>query len=358
LPTSRWKTWSFAVVSVALGFGLLEMAARLVVAAPDVRIHEEHAELIRVLGLPALNETMIFDPYLFWRLRDELRDFPVRGRMETRSIDFAVSTERGLRRVPGGPAADSGARPLRILALGDSCTFGLGVDDDETWPSQLQRLLAAAESARVVNAGVPGYTAFQGRRLLEVRGGELAPDLVVATFGFNDIDVWGSQSDLATARSLALRRWERPLRNSRLYLGLRRTIESIRDLAAKPPSAAATVAADAVGRPRLSETEFRDELIGLADECDRLRIPLVLAIWPYGEQIWNRFPPVANYQGIVSEVCEERGIPCVDLVAAFLAAEGPLFLDHVHANAAGNAVAARAVFEAIEPLLPGLRVRE
>lgn len=145
---------------------------------------------------------MVFDPTLFWRLRDELRDFPVRGRMERNEIDFTVGTERGLRRVPGADASGSSGETFDILALGDSCTFGLGVDDAETWPSQLQDLLGDIESARVTNAGVPGYTAYQGRRLLETRGDELKPDLVVATFGFNDVDVWGSQSDLETARAV------------------------------------------------------------------------------------------------------------------------------------------------------------
>ena len=41
----------------------------------------------------------------------------------------------------------------RILAVGDSFTFGVQVSDDETWPSALERRL----HAEVVNAGVGGY---------------------------------------------------------------------------------------------------------------------------------------------------------------------------------------------------------
>lgn len=350
MPLPRWKLLLFSFVSVALGLGLLEAAARLFVEPPDARIHEEHEELIRVLGLPALNETMEFDPLLFWRLRDGLRDFRVRGRMEDNPIDFTVSTDANLRRVPGGDAAiDSEATP-RILALGDSCTFGLGVDDVEAWPAQLQRLLDATGPARVINAGVPGYTAYQGRRLLESRGRELRPDLVVATFGFNDIDVWGTQSDLETARALGLRQWERALRQSRLYLGLRRSIGRAMDRFEETPTPEAQGAA-AGGRERLSEDEFRDELIEIADLSEQLGAPLVLMVWPYGQQIWERFPPLANYQPIILDVCSERGLPCVNLIEIFLDTPGPLFLDHVHANAEGNTVAARAVRDAIEPLL-------
>jgi len=355
LPQSRSRLALLTAVAVALGLLLLEGVARLVVDPQDARIREEHEAIIRVLGLPSLNETMEFDPWLFWRLRDGLSDFRVHGRMEANPIDFRVSTERNLRVVPGAEASGPDARAPRVLALGDSCTFGLGVDDAQTWPALLQRLLgSAAEPARVINAGVPGYTAFQGRRLLGSRGRELAPDVIVATFGFNDIDVWGSQSDHETARALGLRRWDRALRKSRIYLGLRRAVESALG-AASEPAAAVAPAASPGGRARLSEDEFRAELFALADESARLGARLVLMTWPYGQQIWDRTPPLANYQPVLLEVCRDRGLPCINLIDAFLDAEGPLFIDHVHTNARGNAVAARAVRDVVAPLLAAPR---
>ena len=49
--------------------------------------------------------------------------------------------------------------PHKILLVGDSVLFGVGVNDDATIASQLQRILG--NSAQVVNAGVGGYNGPQ-----------------------------------------------------------------------------------------------------------------------------------------------------------------------------------------------------
>jgi lysophospholipase L1-like esterase len=79
---------------------------------------------------------------------------------------------------------------LRILAIGDSCTFGWGVEQGEAYPQVLQGLLDAGSGGgryRVINAGVPGYTSHHGRVYLRERGLELRPAVVIAAYGFNDI---------------------------------------------------------------------------------------------------------------------------------------------------------------------------
>lgn len=48
----------------------------------------------------------------------------------------------------------------RILAIGDSFTYGWGVKDDESWPKQLERILSEKfrnKKIEVINAGIPGY---------------------------------------------------------------------------------------------------------------------------------------------------------------------------------------------------------
>jgi lysophospholipase L1-like esterase len=47
----------------------------------------------------------------------------------------------------------------KVVALGDSFTFGLGVADDQTWPARLEQKLRGSHS--VINAGTIGYGAFQ-----------------------------------------------------------------------------------------------------------------------------------------------------------------------------------------------------
>lgn len=54
-----------------------------------------------------------------------------------------------------------------IVAVGDSYTFGWGVNSDETFPSFLDERLAANTSNRLVNLGVGGYGTSQSARALE-----------------------------------------------------------------------------------------------------------------------------------------------------------------------------------------------
>jgi hypothetical protein len=51
-----------------------------------------------------------------------------------------------------------------IFFFGDSYTFGLGVNDEDTLPQQFSR----ASQIRVINFGVPGYGPHQTLRMLEI----------------------------------------------------------------------------------------------------------------------------------------------------------------------------------------------
>jgi hypothetical protein len=63
----------------------------------------------------------------------------------------------------------------RILALGDSMTFGEGVGEEDAWPAVLERAL----DVRVYDAGVPGYGSPQMRARLRRLLPALRPDLVL-----------------------------------------------------------------------------------------------------------------------------------------------------------------------------------
>ena len=78
----------------------------------------------------------------------------------------------------------------RILALGDSFTFGDAVQVDEAWPHQLELRLNGSAGRRyeVVNAGVGGYGTAHELLLSRVLVPSVQPDLVVLGFSVvNDI---------------------------------------------------------------------------------------------------------------------------------------------------------------------------
>lgn len=167
------------------------------------RLMRPHVSLLQVLvesqqsqsDLTDRARVTIFagDPLLFWRLQPNLDHV---------NWDFTVvsTNAQGLRHE--GDIARKQPGALRVLCLGDSVTFGYRVPvvfpqnpqgyapDWLPYPMLLERRLRAANPGRqieVIALAVPGYTSYQGRLWLQRDITALAPDVVVACFGWNDI---------------------------------------------------------------------------------------------------------------------------------------------------------------------------
>jgi lysophospholipase L1-like esterase len=99
------------------------------------------------------------------------------------TLVFAPMTRDPL---PPGRPADGGV--FRVAAVGDSFTWGPGVEPDRAWPHVLEGLLGARahRPATVANLGVSGYNACQEDRFVETSVIALRPDLVVLQVGWND----------------------------------------------------------------------------------------------------------------------------------------------------------------------------
>jgi GDSL-like Lipase/Acylhydrolase family len=102
-------------------------------------------------------------------------------------IGQAATDDFGLRN--DHPAAKP-AGVYRILMLGDSVTFGFGVDQKQSFPAVLEELLNKNEGARyqVINAGVPGFNIADEGALLPTLLTRYKPDLVLWTIVSNDYD--------------------------------------------------------------------------------------------------------------------------------------------------------------------------
>lgn len=80
---------------------------------------------------------------------------------------------------------------LRVIALGDSSTFGMGVPYEDTWCAQLEaRLAALGVPAEVIDAGVIGFTIDQGLERYDALVHELSPDIVISAFGAINEHLW------------------------------------------------------------------------------------------------------------------------------------------------------------------------
>ena len=88
-----------------------------------------------------------------------------------------------------GPEPAAEPEGPRVLMLGDSFTFGLGVAEDElVMPSLVQAELPDVE---VVNGGLPGSLTSDWRDLWEEHGETLQPDVVLFVFFLRD-GTWSS----------------------------------------------------------------------------------------------------------------------------------------------------------------------
>ncbi|MGO9620664.1 MAG: hypothetical protein ACLPT6_04580 [Desulfobaccales bacterium] len=78
----------------------------------------------------------------------------------------------------------------RILFLGDSFTYGLGVNDDQTFPYLTEKhLISEKIPAEVINAGNPGRGTDYALKFYQVLGAKFKPDLTVFSFlGKNFVD--------------------------------------------------------------------------------------------------------------------------------------------------------------------------
>nr|MBI3614443.1 hypothetical protein [Nitrospirota bacterium] len=105
---------------------------------------------------------------------------PVRGTIGVSNTQGFRDRERVMERTSPAP---------RVLALGDSFTWGAGVSYDEAFVTLIERRLqTVAPEAEVINVGVPAWGLQEELHLLKVYGIRFQPDLVVLNFFIgNDI---------------------------------------------------------------------------------------------------------------------------------------------------------------------------
>ncbi len=167
--------------------------------------------------------TYLWDRELFYRLRPGL-DLPLTDitappevRPRTRWILHTNSKGLNAREV----TYEKPRGTFRIVALGDSSTFGWGVNTDEIYPHVLEETLRERHpgaGVEVVNLGVCGYSSFQGLILLEREALRYDPDVVTLSYGSNDFSMVPESFQEAHARNLGWAGTVRELLNrSRAY---------------------------------------------------------------------------------------------------------------------------------------------
>lgn len=281
------------------------------------------------------------------------------------AVEYAIN-EKGLRDATPRPAKKP-AGTFRILLLGDSFTFGQGVEYADSWPALAERALARQGLAHVdlVKAGRQGMDTRSELLLLRRLAAEYEPDAVVVGFLINDLytnlpieagtdEVWNrSRSQLfqlkGSALGLHLPTFVRRLavRTDEAYVRLYLLTPRRGDFLQRP-------------LPQKAETQLeitRTLLRQFADACDELGVPLYVLSIPQQFQVLYR-PDASSrievdlYDRELDRLAQAEGFAWVPALDDFRRASpgAPLFhrLDG-HLTAAGNAVVAEVLVREVVP---------
>lgn len=194
-------------LGLLIALGSIELVVRLVlppVSSLEVFVNTPQQRL----QVANEKQSSIFegDPLLLWRLKPNL-DHVV--------WDFTVLSTNAQHLRSDHPVLRKSAGTIRILCLGDSVTFGYRVPvvwpDKPTeynaewlpYPMLLEKQLRAANPGRSIEAiamAVPGYTSHQGLAWLQRDIDSLQPDLLIVSFGWNDVS-FSDAADRETIRT-------------------------------------------------------------------------------------------------------------------------------------------------------------
>jgi lysophospholipase L1-like esterase len=250
------------------------------------------------------------------------------------------------------------AGTLRILVLGDSCTFGFGVAAGEAWPAVLERLLNESGKfvpVQVINGAVPGTTLFQHLMVFRKRLAAFDADLVIDWSAPN----WNASVKIFRDRMadppfyVAL---QRPLRRLTLYRLLQKAIK-------KGPTERAFYENYHVPREAQADASLRDDnAVYLRDYLADLEDLRALSREHGFDLVMTNYPLAANVLDASSEppryglphlmtlstFCARYRIPLIDLIGPQRPSAAPdLFLDTAHPTPRGHARIAEIVRDAL-----------
>lgn len=252
-------------VSSLIALVLAEAACRLFIPEQASIRFQQDVDELQDLKLGEASRMIRNDPELFWKLVPDTR---ISG--DAWPFFGVISNDKSLREDHQIPF-EKPAGQTRILFLGDSCTFGYGVAHDEAFPHVVESMLRGKSGKEVecINAGVPGYTLFQGYRFLDTEGLHYEPDLVVLNFGWNDSGMWDHLGDRDHHAILQAMQPPPPLRSSRICQLLWGHWNR--------PDPGDT---NRQNRPRLLPSEFAETLERIHALLEQRDIPLLILLWP------------------------------------------------------------------------------
>jgi lysophospholipase L1-like esterase len=242
------------------------------------------------------------------------------------------------------------------MVIGDSFTFGKGVNLEETYAKQLERLLRDANfSCEVMNCGVIGYVMWQNLEVLKRKALSYQPDLVILGVFLNDIGrsipPYKDPSDWKGSNPFEKRT---PGVTDRFYTlnSLKNWIEE-RKKSIKPEGKTSTWYKIMYGKMETRVySEFVDAMNEFVYTAKSAGSKVLVVMIPDAAQLHDRDRQSINR--FVSDTCRRIGVPFVDTTPRFEQVEDPrplyLFPLDPHTSPEGHRLIAETIAEQIEKL--------
>jgi hypothetical protein len=290
----------FLGVNALVGLGVIEGTARLLVPAP-LEWLERPTRILR------------YDAERGWALRPNTDDFTVDKPAHVNSDGFR-DREYEVEKPSG---------TKRIVCVGDSYTYGWGVDVEDSFPKKLESRLAKTSRTEVLNLGLFGYNTRQARLTLEKTGLKYKPDLVIYSMYWDDLlpvraDLMSEEAFNASHEKEGFTWWARhTLRRSRaLFLSVNR-VRALKNTFSPPKSRfhatfQALAAGDNASVRDLWEEQAR-EICRLRDDAASVGAKLAVVVWPLEAQVVSSLPP-CKFQAEAQRICDEAGVACISLL--------------------------------------------
>ena len=214
----------------------------------------------------------------------------------------------------------------RIVILGDSVTYGHGLEANEAFPQLIEeRLQGHFVPIDVFNIALPGWSTRQERLAYDRIARRYKPTDVILAVCLNDFAEL--QINLAKPPGLLLLLFKHSA-TVRLAMGAsRREIGAVEELFKEPDS------------PRVQSAFnlFRREVRDLRDAVKRDGARFHLLVFPFRFQVEPNAPPPSVQERIATFAAAEE-IPILDFLPELMKEKAPagVFLDYDHFNKAGH----------------------
>jgi lysophospholipase L1-like esterase len=301
------------------------------------------------------------DPLLLWRLKPNL---------DHALWDFTIVSTNAQHFRADYPIEGKPAGTYRIVCLGDSVTFGYRVpvvwpdkptEYDPEWlpfPMLLEKELRGANPNRKIEVfpmAVPGYTSHQGLAWLRRDIDRLNPDMVIASFGWND----ASFSDVPDREAIRTDWYPVTVRwlidHSQAFAHATRWLRSGNHGPAQRPRPV----------PRVSQDEYLNNFAAIVDLVRSRNMGIVVFGAPYRDSTTN--PPEAElmtkYRAGLRASMTAKKVPyleVLELTEAASPSNDGFFGELIHPNHIGHRLLASELLKlmARDKLLGDLKVPE